>query len=78
MTTSIDSRLAKMEAKMAIVEDQTKKIFEQSTSWNNIQHHVQAWGDQMISLDTKVDHLGRSQMERLTTITGQVNSLQSR
>ena len=54
MTTSIDSRLAKMEAKMAIVEDQTKKIFEQSTSWNNIQHHVQAWGDQMISLDTKV------------------------
>ena len=43
-----------MEAKMAIVEDQTKKIFEQSTSWNNIQHHVQAWGDQMISLDSKV------------------------
>ena len=31
----------------------------------------------MISLDSKVDHLARSQMERLTTITGQINSLQS-
>lgn len=77
MTASVDSRLAKIEAKLAIVEDQSQKILEQSNGWDGIQHHVQSWGDQMISLDSKVDHLGRSQMESFSTITGQVNSLQT-
>ena len=54
-----------------------KKFDERSEGWSAMQHHILSWGDQMISLDSKVDHLARSQMERLTTITGQANSLQS-
>ena len=77
MSSSMDSRLSNMEAKMVHFEDTLKKFDERSQGWSAMQLHVSAWGDQMISLDTKVDHLARSQMERLTTITGQVNSLQT-
>ena len=77
MTSSMDARLAKMEAKMTSFEESIKKLDERSSGWTNMQHHILSWGDQMISLDTKVDHLARSQMDRLTTVTGQVNSLQS-
>ena len=77
MTASVDARLEKMEARLENVDNVMKKLDERSEGWTAMQHHVGAWGDQMISLDSKVDHLARSQMERLTTITGQVNSLQT-
>ena len=77
MSSVMDSRLSGMEAKMEHFDNTLKKFDERSQGWEAMQHHVSAWGDQMISLDTKVDHLARSQMERLTTITGQVNSLQT-
>jgi len=77
MTSAIDSRMGQMEAKLERFETSMKKLDERSEGWSAMQHHILSWGDQMISLDSKVDHLARSQMERLTTITGQANSLQS-
>jgi predicted unusual protein kinase regulating ubiquinone biosynthesis (AarF/ABC1/UbiB family) len=77
LTSSVDSKLSVIEAKMIIFEDTLKRLDERSGGWDTVQHHVRTWGDQMTSLDSKVDHLGRSQMERLTTITGQVSSLQT-
>ena len=74
---SVDSRLSAIELKIASFEDSVTRLNERALGWETLQHHVRSWGDQMTSLDTKVDHLGRTQMDRLTTLTGQVNSLQS-
>ncbi len=75
--SSVETRLSAMELKMASFEDTVKRLNERAAGWETMQHHVRSWGDQMTSLDTKVDHLGRTQVDRITTLTGQVNSLQS-
>lgn len=77
MTNNLDTRLEKLETRVTALDSTLKKVDERSQGWMTMQHHVLSWGDQMISLDSKVDHLARSQMERLTTITGQVSNLQT-
>ena len=54
MTYAIDSRMAKMEAKLERFESTLKKLDERSDGWSTMQHHILSWGDQMISLDSKV------------------------
>ena len=57
MTSAIDSRMGKMEAKLERFETSMKKLDERSEGWSAMQHHILSWGDQMISLDSKVSKL---------------------
>ena len=57
MTSAIDSRMGQMEAKLERFETSMKKLDERSEGWSAMQHHILSWGDQMISLDSKVSKL---------------------
>ena len=57
MTSAIDSRMGQMEAKLERFETSMKKLDERSEGWSAMQHHILSWGDQMISLDSKVRRL---------------------
>ena len=46
--------MGRMEEKLERFENSMKKFDERSEGWNAIQHHILSWGDQMISLDSKV------------------------
>ncbi|XP_059094034.1 angiopoietin-related protein 3-like [Tigriopus californicus] len=73
----IESRLAALETSVTSVDANVKHIQERAHVWDTFQHHVTAWADLMRTLDSKVDHLGRSQTEKLTTTTDQLFNMQS-
>lgn len=73
----IETRLASLETSVTSVDANVKHIQERAHVWDTFQHHVTAWADLMRTLDSKVDHLGRSQTEKLTTTTDQLFNMQS-
>jgi len=72
---SLESKLTSMDSKVKSIDDNLAGLSQRAHAWDTFQHHIEAWNSQITSLDQKIEHLRRSQDEKLLDNSNKVNIL---
>eukprot|EP00092_Neocalanus_flemingeri_P027836 GFUD01030219.1.p1 GENE.GFUD01030219.1~~GFUD01030219.1.p1 ORF type:complete len:765 (-),score=159.24 GFUD01030219.1:331-2625(-) len=73
--TSLESKLTSLDTKVTMLNSNLASLSQRAHAWDTFQHHIDAWTSQLTSLDQKIEHLRRSQDEKLLDQTNKVKIL---
>jgi hypothetical protein len=72
---SLESKLSSLDSKVATIDTNLAGLSQRAHAWDTFEHHIDAWNSQITSLDQKIEHLRRSQDEKLVEHTNKVKIL---
>jgi len=72
---SMESKLSSLDSKVMTMDTNLAGLSQRAHAWDTFEHHIDAWNSQITSLDQKIEHLRRSQDEKLVEHTNKVKIL---
>lgn len=75
VAASLESKLTSLDKKVTTMNTNLAGLSQRAHAWDTFEHHIGAWNSQITSLDQKLEHLRRSQDEKLLDHTNKVKIL---